>query len=76
MEQLKANQDFESLLCAEPECTDPLELPKQHELFGASPQFVLQSLEWFSCLFVMDVSPKVLPVDDAEMSAFDESNSH
>ena len=50
----------------------------EHKLCGASPQFVMQNLEWFSCLFVLDTSyaekkEKVANSDqDSEMSAFDD----
>jgi len=54
--QIQKNEDFESLLCAEAETQKPIVLPHSHELSGASPQFVMQNLEWFSCLFVLDTS--------------------
>lgn len=70
VEHIQNNSDFESVLCAELENSEPLELASEHNLSGASPQFVISNLEWFSCLFVLDASSK--GPDLSEQSAFEE----
>ena len=54
--KLTSGADTSALTCAETTPTPeapPFDLPAGVDLCGASPQFVLTSLEWFCCSFVL-----------------------
>lgn len=76
--QMQSSSDFASLTCAELESVQPsVKLESEYNLHGAEPSFLLQSLEWFCCSFVLDTciqdkpSSEQMKVDE-EVSAFEE----
>lgn len=74
---MQSATDTAALTCAEVEVVEPvITLASEHELYGASPSFLMQSLEWFCCSFVLDTcgaqASSMQMLVDEEVSAFEE----